>query len=446
MASRVADGADDAHGRADDQGTGTGHDQQGQRPIEPTLAAVDCVPKGQPPDQRGEDGDQGGQNHHCRGVDFGEAVHKTLGRGLLGLGLLHQADEAGDGVVRGVAGDFHFQRALAVDAAGEDLVAGLLVHGHALAGDGGLVDPGEAGQHHAVHGDALAGAYDDGLAQGQIIHGDDLLLHAAHGARAAGVDRAVVQGFAHVAAAVHARAQDRGCVGGHFHQATDGVAAALHGVALQRLAHGKEDHDQPGLGVRADDHRTDGGNGHEHVDGDAPVDGQAGPGAAGNGQPGHDHGSDGSEVKKPMLDAQHGQKFVKDQPRQDQQPAQQGQAGVPTGEEIAEKIGQSLDRGGGFVWVRHVVAQFSYALDYGIGVDLAVHGQLGHGEVDLGFCHPVQAVDAGLHGQRTIRAVHAGDGEGLGGGLGGGCFHRWVLCVDGVRRGLKRPGWSGKTR
>ena len=63
---------------------------------------------------------------------------------------------------------FDFQRALAVDAAGEELVARFFVHQAAFAGDRRLVDGRSAGRNTAVHGDAFAGPDEDQVADGQF--------------------------------------------------------------------------------------------------------------------------------------------------------------------------------------------------------------------------------------------------------------------------------------
>ena len=154
--------------------------------------------------------------------------------------------------------DAHRQRPLPVDRPGKDLVAGRLVHRQAFAGDRRLVDRRLAGQHHAVHGNPLARADQDAVADAQLLHRHLLLVVAVEQGRPPGRE---------------------------VHQAADGVAGAVHGVAFQRVAQGKEKHGHRALSPLADKDRADGGDGHQGVHVQGAGGAQAGPAGPGDVKP-----------------------------------------------------------------------------------------------------------------------------------------------------------------
>ena len=109
-----------------------------------------------------------------------------LGRCLLCLCFLDHLDDAGNGRVCSQAGYAHRERPLPVDRPGVHLLPRDLVHGHALAGNGGLVHGRLPGQHQAIHGDPLAGADQDAVADTQLLHPHLLLLVAMEHRRPSG--------------------------------------------------------------------------------------------------------------------------------------------------------------------------------------------------------------------------------------------------------------------
>jgi len=182
-------------------------------------------------------------------------------------------DDAVEGVILRQAGHADFQRARAVDRAGEDVVAGRLVNRHALPGDRSLVDGRAAAENDAVHRDALAGGDQDRVADRQIADRHARFVHAAERAGAAGI--AIL---AHVLGAVNARALDDGRLRDQVEQTAEGVAGAIGGVALQCLADGEQDDDRRCLARLADQDRADGGDAHQQIDRDFPAEAQLTPG------------------------------------------------------------------------------------------------------------------------------------------------------------------------
>lgn len=93
------------------------------------------------------------------GTKMPETRSAVLASGALRRGgVAHQADDLGQRRVLADALGTAGQRTVLVDGRGADGGAGKLVHRHALAGQGGLVDRGDALGDGAVHGDALTGA------------------------------------------------------------------------------------------------------------------------------------------------------------------------------------------------------------------------------------------------------------------------------------------------
>ena len=140
----------DGDGRRQAQGTGAADDQHadaaGQRKCK-------GLAQQQPDDKRSRgDTDDGGHE------DAGDPVRGLGQRGLRRGGVAHQADDLGQRRVLADALGTAGQRTVLVDGRGADGGAGELVHRHALAGQGGLVDRGDALGDGAVHRDALTGA------------------------------------------------------------------------------------------------------------------------------------------------------------------------------------------------------------------------------------------------------------------------------------------------
>ncbi len=131
------------------------------------------------------------------------------------------------------------QRALGVQRAGEQLVAGLLVHRHRLAGDRRLIDARGARSDDAVERDPLARA-------GRRHRAPTVTSSTSTSCSSPSVDDARLGGR-------------------ELHQRRDRAAAALERHRLQAGAD-REQHEHPrALGVRADADRADGGQRHQHV-------------------------------------------------------------------------------------------------------------------------------------------------------------------------------------
>ena len=143
--------ADDGDRRRDHEGARAGDDQQHQRLVDRSQY--------RPAEQPGTgDGDGERQHEHGRRVDGREAVNEALRGCTAALGLLDGVDDAGQRRLRRCGGDAALDRAGLVDGAGEDRIAGPLVHRQALASDGRLVQAGAASGDDGVHRDALAGS------------------------------------------------------------------------------------------------------------------------------------------------------------------------------------------------------------------------------------------------------------------------------------------------
>ena len=176
-------------------------------------------PHGQPEQEGG-----GGDDQHGGHEDAGDAVGEGLHGGLGGLGRLDEGDDAGE---HGVGADLcgaHAEGAGAVDRRAEDLRAGGLVDGHALAREHRLIDRAGAGQDDAVDGDLVAGADEHDVAGADLIDGH---VHRL---------------------GVLAVAQQMGGLGPEVEQAADGGRGAPLGARLQVAAERDEaDDDEGGL-------------------------------------------------------------------------------------------------------------------------------------------------------------------------------------------------------
>ncbi|CUP90574.1 Uncharacterised protein [Flavonifractor plautii] len=226
-----ADAAEKAEGHRDDQGAGAGDHQKDE-------GAVETVGPGHQAQQRRQRGQKDGGDDHHRGVVPGEFGDKVLGLGLLAAGVFHQVQDLGHRGRAELLGHPHPQQARQVDAARDHVVAGLHLPGQGLAGEGGGVHRGAALQHHAVQGDALPGLDDDG-----VPHRHGLRVHLLQSPAPLQI----------------------GIVGPNVHQRSDGLAGAVHGVALEELAHLIEQHDKDRLGVLPGEESADGGQRHQKI-------------------------------------------------------------------------------------------------------------------------------------------------------------------------------------
>jgi hypothetical protein len=103
--------------------------------VEMTSAELGGEPRDAARDQRRHEGQHGREQHDCRRVAAGEAIHERLNGRPLALRMLDQMDDAGQRAVGGQPPRFDLESAGAVDGAREHLVAGVLVGGPGLAGD-----------------------------------------------------------------------------------------------------------------------------------------------------------------------------------------------------------------------------------------------------------------------------------------------------------------------
>ena len=125
--------ADDGYRGRDHQRARARHHQQHQRtvdPVEPRLAHK----------QRRDNRHSQSQQEHHRGVDFGEAVNKALGRCTGALGLFHRKDDARQSRIVGRCGNAKLQRTGLVDGARKDFVAHGFFHRQAFTGNRRLID------------------------------------------------------------------------------------------------------------------------------------------------------------------------------------------------------------------------------------------------------------------------------------------------------------------
>ena len=158
----AAAGADEQRGRrGEPERARAGDDQHGDGGGERELGRL----AGAEPEAERRDG----EGDDDRDEDAGDAVGEPLDRRLAGLRV---GDEPGDLGERGVAADLrraHDQAAAGVDGRAGDLVAGLLLDRHGLAGEQRLVDRARALLDDAVGGDLLARADDEAVAERELL-------------------------------------------------------------------------------------------------------------------------------------------------------------------------------------------------------------------------------------------------------------------------------------
>jgi len=198
--------------------------------------------------QRDEEDGQG-REHDADGVALLDLLDEQLGPRLGRAGLLDQRHDPGHDGVGCRAGHPDPQRAFPVQRPGENLVPDGAIDRHRLAGDAGLVHLTGAEDHHAVGADALTGAYDEDLADGEL-GGVHLPLGAVLGAVL------VEQG---------------GPLGGHVEQRAHRVLRPLGRVRLLRARRGKDDDQQPPVEDLPDAGRANGSDDHEQVDVEGPL-------------------------------------------------------------------------------------------------------------------------------------------------------------------------------
>ena len=134
---RAGQRGDDRHRRRDDERARARHDEQHQRAVDPRLPRRRQASGGTTATSDRQDDDR-------RRVDAREALDERLRGRALRLRLLDEMDDARQRRVAAEPRDADVERAAAVDAAGEHLVARRLVHRQRLAGDRRLVDGARA--------------------------------------------------------------------------------------------------------------------------------------------------------------------------------------------------------------------------------------------------------------------------------------------------------------
>ena len=178
-------------------------------------------------------------DEHCGHKTPRKRLGEALRRALLLLRFGDELHHAGERVVAGQPRHAHIQRVVLIDGSCKDVVAGLALHGHALAGDRALIDAAFARRDHAIHRHALARLHDD-----DVIHGEFFHRHF----------------FKPVAAFREGRARHE------FPEHANGIARAIHRVMLPCVAEREEKQQERSLGPFAEQGRPRRRRNHEQVD------------------------------------------------------------------------------------------------------------------------------------------------------------------------------------
>ena len=199
----------DRDGRGKSQGAGAADDEHGDAARE---GEAELTTEEQPHQRRHE-----GDRHDHRHEHAGNAVRDLRDRGLGRRRVRYHADDLAERRILADARRLALQVALAVDRRGRDAVARRLVHGDALAGQGGFVHSARPLENKAVDGDALARAHHKDVAPLHLLDGDGFLLPVYQQGRGLRRD---------------------------LHEALERVGGLALASGLQRLAHGdeREDH------------------------------------------------------------------------------------------------------------------------------------------------------------------------------------------------------------
>ncbi len=230
--SRKAGG--DGRGNGNDQRAGATDKQESEAAIDPGIPVAEA-------DERRHDDGECGNRHDQRHVITREALDEAFRRGAGILRFLNKRDDAGNGVVFRRAVDTDAQRAIMVDRTGKDARALFLGDGNAFAGHRRFVDAGLTFHDNAIGGDAVAGACHDHLADAHLI-GSDLPKRAV---------------FFHQRRFRQQRTER-----------LDAGAGARGRETFQQFANGEQQHDNGRLFRLTNDDRADGGNRHQHLDGE----------------------------------------------------------------------------------------------------------------------------------------------------------------------------------
>ena len=167
-----------------------------------------------------------------------------LNRGTIGLGLIHTVDDLGELGRVSQGGRLYFEGPFVVDGACEYDVAGSFIYGGGFACDGGLVEGAVAFRDAAIQGNALAGEYAEGRAEGDVLDGGFYFLGAVTvcGSYPAGLLRCEVE------------------------QGLNGVVGPLHRPGFEHKGDGEEEGDHSGFEEIAEDDGSDDSDGDKEVD------------------------------------------------------------------------------------------------------------------------------------------------------------------------------------
>ena len=102
------------------------------------------------------------------------------------MGLFHQPDDLGEDRLLSHLGGLEIKRAIGVDGRPEYFLAGDFLHGHALAGEHGLVHRRIAACHEAVNRDLISRTHEYHVADGDLVHWDVRFFAVAHDPRQGG--------------------------------------------------------------------------------------------------------------------------------------------------------------------------------------------------------------------------------------------------------------------
>ena len=168
-------------------------------------------------DKARDNGGQQGNEHHGRGIDAGETGDEAVDFRLAGRSVLHAVQNALHHALREHVGDADLYRAVRVDAAGNDRVAGRNADRNRLAGDSRGIQTGLALGNLAVKRYAVARTDENEVADFGLLRRED--FNAA-------VRLYEVYGFGTQVDGVH-----------------DLLAGAVYGAVLEVFADAVEQHD-----------------------------------------------------------------------------------------------------------------------------------------------------------------------------------------------------------
>ena len=211
MACALAGAHHNGHRCGQAQGAGAGDHQHGNAGGEGKLQTLAC----QKPDGGGNQGD--GHDHGDKHA--GNPICQAGDGGLGAAGLLHQADDLGEGGVFSHLVRPKFQESGGAYCGGGYGVAGALFYGDAFTGEGTLIHRGPALQDGAVHGNPAPGPHQDCVAHLDLGGGDFDLLSVS---------------------------QNGGRLRRQVHKLANGVSGFSFGPGLQKFAQGDEGEDHGG--------------------------------------------------------------------------------------------------------------------------------------------------------------------------------------------------------